>query len=890
LNAIDGSVVAESSSSGLPRVPVRPLAAFAVIVSATLCAYYFPFLCGGKTPFVSDHTYYFEPFTKYIGTALVSGHLPLWNPNLYCGMPQLAVPSPGIFYPLMFLFGLMQYAQALALTLLLNQVVAAVGGFLLVESCGWGLPAATICGIGMSMSGYMFSLTTNHTIVAGAAWIPLMFWALRKIKLTVQQADGTRPYLPAFFACLACFMMIAAGRPEIFAPGFLLAFLYCLLEAQQSPTQRWRQLIWQFASLTAAVLTSMPIVLPVLEWVAQSPRAHGLNLSQSLMWSTNWYDLLGIVCPQPFGDLQILGALHLALVATRPVYQPYIQSCFLGPIFITAAIWGFADKSWRWRFHTLLVLSCILILCLGEFTPVTPWMMQVMPPLTMFRYPIKWIFFFLAGIILAASRGTYAFSRASVTTVGRFCAVSVWIVFLLLAIPLLFSGSRGNVLSFTVPPLSADAQVCLGGSMLISTAVGAMACLLEYWAALVKPARPKALLLLVAAAGISLLAPAVCFFPLSTSTAFYKSEQFMSTYIKEAQTLKKTHGRFLSLYFDPLWCPADFRCPTDSHWTPAFFNYARNLLLPNSNLDANVAETNGYEAGETGPFRSLFLDVLHKCSICLPGGHRLTDRTQGEHETTDWPLLRFCQCTSTMWLGTQSYKGELEIPRLDARFFELVKENRQRNVRLYQNLHPLPRAYLSQYWMWCDKQSEIWEKIKSNEEGGFNPAAYTLVERDVTTGISDRKGTNKFLGALIYPPPRKAPPIPQAVLKSSFADRDPLIMAQPVTIMVDEPTHLSLSVNTDRFCFLVLTDHFYPGWQVSIDGALRHCYRANVEGRAVYMTPGAHLIEFNYVPESLQYGFYLASIGGIFLLAVLYGGLHPFVMKVLRRMTGETES
>jgi hypothetical protein len=163
-----------------------------------------------------------------------------------------------------------------------------------------------------------------------------------------------------------------------------------------------------------------------------------------------------------------------------------------------------------------------------------------------------------------------------------------------------------------------------------------------------------------------------------------------------------------------------------------------------------------------------------------------------------------------------------------------------------------------------------------------------MVERDVTSGISDRRGTNQYLGPLIFPPPQKAPPMPAAVLHSGLSDRDPLIAAQPVTIMVDEPTHVSLSVSTDRFCFLVLTDHFYPGWQVSIDGAMRQCYRANVEGRAVYMTPGAHLIEFNYVPDSLKYGIYLGAIGALFALVVLYAGLHPFIMKALRGMAGES--
>jgi len=42
-------------------------------------------------------------------------------------MSQIATPSPGIFYPPMWLFVLFSYSRALALGLLLHQLIAGAG-------------------------------------------------------------------------------------------------------------------------------------------------------------------------------------------------------------------------------------------------------------------------------------------------------------------------------------------------------------------------------------------------------------------------------------------------------------------------------------------------------------------------------------------------------------------------------------------------------------------------------------------------------------------------------------------------------------------------------------------------------------------------------------------
>ncbi len=859
-----------------------------------LSGYYALLLTGQRTFFIADHCYYFEPFTNFIGSALAAGRLPLWNPYLYCGMPQSAVPSPGMFYPPNLLFAYLGYSQALSAILLFSQIVAGLGGFLLVVSFGWGITAATVCGITMAFCGYMFSLSSNYTLVAGVAWFPLMLWSYRRIRIDLEHG---RPYFASAIAIIATFMSIAAGRPEVFVPACLLNLLAIFWDAYKSRKAGAtivRQLWWQFATLISAILLTMPMVLPVIEWVLQSPRANGLNLSQTFMWSANWYDLITMFFAYPFGDLQILGAHHLNLVATRPVFLPYVPSSYIGPIVLTAAVWGLCDRQWQWRKPLVIYAVCLLVLCLGEYTPITPGLMQAIPALTMFRFPIKWIIFFIFAFALAAARGASLLPRNKVNQTARIASLVIWCVVLAAALFFLTLSITNSSLQWTKPPLPVEAELWLGQAFLIGAVLGFITWALEWFRSKEKITAMQSALILTIGIALNLFIPACKFQQITTTTNFFSKNSFMLDYMQAANknlrannpNVKTGDGRFLSLYFDPFWTPPDYRSKFDQRWTPAFFDYARSLLLPNTNLDKQVRETFGYEAAETGPYRKLFFDILHQCSVCLPGS-RATDRKSETQHFSDIPLLRFCQCTATSWIGTQAWKGPTPVPKLDDRYFNLVKEDKTRNVRLYHVKYQMPRAYLTRYWKWCEKQEFIIDQIRQADLSKFNPAAITLVERNTTSGISDYKGTDRDFGPIIIKAPREGPVIPETVEHSLLGDRDPLIDAFPVTVLTDEPEHISISVNSDRACFLVLTDHFYPGWQASIDGAKRFCYRVNAEQRAVFVPAGPHLIEFNYFPESLQVGFKLAIPGGIFLLLMIAAGLRKYVWNFFKMIAGQ---
>lgn len=71
--------------------------------------------------------------------------------------------------------------------------------------------------------------------------------------------------------------------------------------------------------------------------------------------------------------------------------------------------------------------------------------------------------------------------------------------------------------------------------------------------------------------------------------------------------------------------------------------------------------------------------------------------------------------------------------------------------------------------------------------------------------------------------------------------------------------------------WLVLTDAFYPGWQVLVDGQPARLYRAYYVLRAVPLGPGAHRVEFRYRPGSFRTGLWVS--GGAWAATSLAAGI-----------------
>jgi len=83
------------------------------------------------------------------------------------------------------------------------------------------------------------------------------------------------------------------------------------------------------------------------------------------------------------------------------------------------------------------------------------------------------------------------------------------------------------------------------------------------------------------------------------------------------------------------------------------------------------------------------------------------------------------------------------------------------------------------------------------------------------------------------------------------------------------PNRVVLSVSVPQGGWLVLADSWFPGWSSRIDGARGENFVANGLLRSVWLPPGDHSVEFNYLPSSVLVGLAISVLAWPTLVALL---------------------
>ncbi|MFQ5473087.1 MAG: YfhO family protein, partial [Dehalococcoidia bacterium] len=94
-----------------------------------------------------------------------------------------------------------------------------------------------------------------------------------------------------------------------------------------------------------------------------------------------------------------------------------------------------------------------------------------------------------------------------------------------------------------------------------------------------------------------------------------------------------------------------------------------------------------------------------------------------------------------------------------------------------------------------------------------------------------------------------------------------LLRGPDVEVVALETMYVRLRVNMDRPGYVVLTDTYYPGWQVRVNDKPAAILRANGMLRAVRVPEGPVDIVFKYVPVSFYAGVAVA-VGAILFMAL----------------------
>ncbi len=345
-----------------------------------------------------DLQLYFFPYWTAAARAFQSGALPWWNSHLFAGAPLLANSQVGFFYPLNWPLWLLSgsdltgMARTLHLSVLVHLALAALNAAVLARRLGASAWGSALAGLLYAGSGYLGVQVEHLNQLQGLAWLPLAL-------LPVESG----PVAP--INVLAYTLLLLAGHTQtafIAAVGAVTfhGALWILQASSHKPQATSGRLFTHYASrITHYVLRLTPFALagliaavqlwPTLELSRLSMRATGLPWREAVSFSLLPWELPRALLP-PY---------------LTPLLLPE-GVAYLGLVGLALAGWGLW-RGWRTRNATGLALTALagvgLFLALGGYNPLYLAAVRLgAPGLAHFRAPARFLaLYVLAGALLA---------------------------------------------------------------------------------------------------------------------------------------------------------------------------------------------------------------------------------------------------------------------------------------------------------------------------------------------------------------------------------------------------------------------------------------------------------------------------------------------------------
>lgn len=184
-------------------------------------------------------------------------------------------------------------------------------------------------------------------------------------------------------------------------------------------------------------------------------------------------------------------------------------------------------------------------------------------------------------------------------------------------------------------------------------------------------------------------------------------------------------------------------------------------------------------------------------------------------------------------LGALNVKYVVAFHDLDVKGLKLLREFPEHYSRMYEVSESLPRAYLVGRAIYDVDPINTLRRLVSDE---FDP------RREVVLNAPTPQAREGLFGG-------------EAQI-THYGNQDVQIQAR-----LDQPG------------VLVLTDAFYPGWKVFVDGKEQTVLRANYLFRAVELRAGNHRVEFVYDPLSFKIGWIISLLTALVIISISLASL-----------------
>jgi hypothetical protein len=400
-----------------------------LLVLAVLAPYY-PLLLGSAVPipddiFISDLADGDFPVRVEIGRLIRAGELPLWTPGIWTGFPLVGALEPFSLA----LFTALPPALALGWYVALWLLAAALGAYALARQLGASRAGGFLAGFAFAWSGHMVCQLRHIGIIAVAALFPAALFCLERaagggLERAAARALPLRRRLLwlAGFAALFGLQLLALFPQSVYNATLVYAALVAarclwLLRPAAGGAGRLRGAVpaaglaaGALAAIALGALIGMVQLLPLRELGTLSDRSGGGTYEWATRFSYWPRNALTFLFPYANGDISTM--TYRGSSVSSIFWEDYGYVGFATVVLaVVAAVSGIR------RFAVAFWVAAGLLaygLVLGKATPLFKLAYDIVPGMSAFRFPTRFLFIvelalaLLGGLGLTALQGFLA--------------------------------------------------------------------------------------------------------------------------------------------------------------------------------------------------------------------------------------------------------------------------------------------------------------------------------------------------------------------------------------------------------------------------------------------------------------------------------------------------
>jgi len=367
--------------------------AAAIAVTISPIVYFLPALMQRRVLCPADGFLQNVPFRVAAARMIRAGHLPLWDPYIFSGMPMFATAQVGILYPLNWFYVSFSPATATNLMVIATYVVAGLGAYLYARQLKASVAGAVITSVAWQFGGAAIGQISHINIVHTAALLPWILWSIDRY------AQGGRIRRGAIISVFIA-VQFFAGHQQVFINSLLLVSAYVVVMTIANRDLRKRYLTC-FGFIAIGLLLAAVQIFPTFELLRRSERS-AATYEFFTSFSMPKRFILSFVAPYVMGGGD--GRLFRAPYVGPPFYSEMVG--YVGVLAIMLAVTAVLIKpDVRTKFWSVVAIVCLL-LAFGGYAPFYFYkLLYYVPVLNLFRVPARHLMEADFALAVLAGRG-----------------------------------------------------------------------------------------------------------------------------------------------------------------------------------------------------------------------------------------------------------------------------------------------------------------------------------------------------------------------------------------------------------------------------------------------------------------------------------------------------